>query len=71
MHNKGSNQAILDVELLLNLSHKIESLIKIDNNLYQDEGAINMRDLSRFLHLYSRFNISEGVQHDQALYHAF
>jgi len=40
---------------LLNLSNKIESLIKIDNNLYSDEGAVNMRDLSRFMHLYHEF----------------
>ena len=39
--------------------------------MYQDEGAINMRDLSRFMHLYRKFRYQENNSHDNSLYHAF
>eukprot|EP00347_Sterkiella_histriomuscorum_P024492 403330924 len=65
------SQNDVDVELLLNLSHQVELLIKQDNNMYQEEGAINMRDLSRFMHLYRQFRYSENYSHDKSLYHAF
>lgn len=44
----------LDVEKLLTLSEKMEALMK-GGHSYQEEGAINMRDLSRFLTLYQSF----------------
>jgi len=39
------------------LSHGIEELVKTDarGGSYADEGAVNMRDLSRFLNLYQNF----------------
>jgi hypothetical protein len=36
---------------------------------YQDEGAINMRDLSRFLNLYQSFTAAGN--HANSLLHAF
>ena len=63
----------LNVENLLTLSHKIELLIKSDqsNNSYADEGAVNMRDLSRFLNLYQSFMLRDQASSDHALVHAF
>lgn len=60
----------IDVSGLLLLSRKLETLIKEESHLYQDEGAINMRDLSRFLQLYET-SIKEGNSHDNSFVHAF
>ena len=59
------------MEKLLCLSRQVESLIRDDHSNYQEEGEINMRDLSRFLSLYRNFLHQDGVSRDQSIIHAF
>ena len=57
---EGNNSlSEVNVQKLLGLSHRLERLMKQDSMLHNDEGAVNMRDLSRFLKLYERF-LKEG-----------
>jgi hypothetical protein len=59
------------VERLLHLSRQVETLIRDDHTNYQEEGEINMRDLSRFLNLFRTFLRQDGVTRDQSIIHAF
>jgi hypothetical protein len=59
------------VERLLHLSRQVETLIRDDHSNYQEEGEINMRDLSRFLNLYRTFLRQDGITRDQSIIHAF
>ena len=52
---RGAQKEAIDVVRLLNLSRQVETLIRDDHLNYQEEGEINMRDLSRFLNLYRNF----------------
>lgn len=45
-------------------------MIKAEGNFYQDEGAVNIRDLNRFLKLYES-SILQSIDHDNSFIHAF
>ena len=45
----------INVEKLLKLSRKVEQLMRNESHHYMEEGAINMRDLSRFFTLFTSF----------------
>ena len=59
------------MERLLHLSRQVETLIRDDHSNYQEEGEINMRDLSRFLNLFRTFLRQDGVTRDQSIIHSF
>jgi hypothetical protein len=63
----------IDVRKLLELSKQVEAMIKEDSRAqhYSDEGEINIRDLSRFLNLYSNFVSKDGVSASESLLQAF
>ncbi len=52
------------------MNKNVEILLKKENHIHPDEGAINMRDLTRFLKLYKQF-LGEGNSHETSLIHAF
>ena len=62
---------LIEVNRLLKMSKGIELLLKKENNIHPDEGAINMRDLNRFLNLYKRFKGIELNSHEASIIHAF
>ena len=55
------------IDWLLTLTQEVEKIIA---SRYDDGGAVNMRDLSRFLRIYKRA-ISSEVSQLQAILHAF
>ena len=66
-----SEDGIGKVEKLLEVSRALERVIKEDEGQgYQDEGAVNMRDLSRLITLERKFK-EEGVDQELSLFHAF
>ena len=62
---------LIEVNKLLKMSKGIELLLKKENNIHPDEGAINMRDLNRFLNLYKRFKGIELNSHEVSIIHSF